>query len=57
METYSSNELTDQDALRVITKATRSTEAEGREPLDELYASILKRTRNGLGFQLATRPW
>jgi len=41
METYSRNELTEEEALRVIREAMRSTEAEARELLDELYASIL----------------
>jgi len=54
METYSRNELSSEEALRVIREAMRSTEAEARELLDELYASILKRTGNGLSFQLAS---
>lgn len=54
METYSRNELTEAEALRVIREAIRSTETESRELLDELYASILKRTGNGLSFQLAS---
>jgi hypothetical protein len=54
METYSRNELTQEEALRVIREAMRTTEAEARGLLDELYASILKRTGNGLAFQLAS---
>lgn len=54
METYSRSELTDAEALRVIREAMRSTEVEARELLDELYASILRRTGNGLAFQLAS---
>jgi hypothetical protein len=54
METYSRNELSEEEALRVIREAMRNTEAEARELLDELYASILKRTGNGLSFQHAS---
>jgi hypothetical protein len=54
METYSRNELTEAEALRVIRDAMHITEEESRELLFELYASILKRTGNGLSFQLAS---
>jgi len=54
METYSRNELTEEEALRVIREAMRVTEDESRELLNELYASILKRTGNGLSIQLAS---
>jgi hypothetical protein len=54
METYSRNELTEEEALRVIREAVRLTEQQARELLDELYASILKRTGNGLSFLLAS---
>jgi len=54
METYSRNELTEAEALRVIRDAMRITQEESRELLYELYASILKRTGNGLSFQLAS---
>lgn len=54
METYSRNELTEPEAMRVIREAMRITEDEARALLDELYASILKRTANGLSFQLAS---
>ena len=54
METYSRNELTEEEALRVIRDAMRLTEQQARELLNELYASILKRTGNGLSFQLAS---
>ena len=54
METYSRNELTEAEALRVIRDAMHITEEESRELLYELYASILKRTGNGLSFQLAS---
>jgi hypothetical protein len=54
METYSRNELTEQEALRVVREAMRISEQESLELLNELYGSILKRTGNGLGFQLAS---
>ena len=54
METYSRNELTEEEGLRVIKEAMRKTEAEARELLNELFASILKRTGNGLSFLLAS---
>ena len=44
--------LTEDEALGVITAAMRISEAEARGLLDELYASILKRTANGLAFQM-----
>lgn len=54
METYSRNELTEEEALRVIREAMHVTEQESQELLHELYASIIKRTGNGLSFQLAS---
>jgi hypothetical protein len=54
METYSRNELTEEEALRVIGEAMHITEQESRDLFNELYASILKRTGNGLSFQLAS---
>ena len=54
METYSRNELTEEEALRVIREAMHVTEQESQELLHQLYASILKRTGNGLSFQLAS---
>lgn len=54
METYSRNELTEPEAMRVIREAMRITEEEARTLLNELYASILKRTANGFSFQLAS---
>ena len=54
MKTYSRNELTEEEALRVIREAMHVTEQESHELLHELYASILKRTGNGLSFQLAS---
>lgn len=54
METYCRNELTEEEALRVIRESMRVTVEQSRAMLDELYASILKRTGNGLSFQLAS---
>jgi hypothetical protein len=52
LETYSRNELTEDEAFGVIKAAMRISDAEARALLDELYASILKRTANGLTFQM-----
>jgi hypothetical protein len=52
LETYSRNELSEEEALRVITQAMRISDADAQRLLDELYASILKRTANGLAFQM-----
>ena len=54
METYSRNELTEEESLLIISEAMRLTERQARELLHELYASILKRTGNGLSFLLAS---
>jgi hypothetical protein len=54
METYSRNELTEAEALRVIRDAMRFTEEGSRQLLNELYGSILKSTGSGLSFQLAS---
>ena len=54
LEVYSRNELTEQEALRVIRTSMRLSEAEARDLLDELYGSILRRTANGLAFQMRT---
>ena len=51
-ETCSRNELTENEAFRVIKEAMRKTDEEARILLDELYNSILKRTSNGLAFQM-----
>ncbi len=51
-ETCSRNELTEDEAFRVIKEAMRIPDAEARALLDELYNSILKRTSNGLAFQM-----
>jgi hypothetical protein len=52
LETYSRNELTEEEALRVIKQSMRIADREASTLLDELYASILKRTANGLAFQM-----
>ncbi len=52
LETYSRNELTEDEAFKVIKEAMRISDADARKLLDELYASILKRTANGLAFQM-----
>lgn len=54
METYSRNELTEEEAMRLIRESMGSTDVEARNLLESLYASILKRTGNGLSFQLAS---
>jgi hypothetical protein len=51
-ETYSRNELTETEALRVIQQSMRITEEGARQMLDELHASILRRTVNGFAFQM-----
>jgi hypothetical protein len=52
METYCRNELTEHQALQVIRQAMLITEASAKELLLELYGSILRRTPNGLVFQM-----
>ncbi|MGA2115692.1 MAG: hypothetical protein ABSH56_13200 [Bryobacteraceae bacterium] len=54
LEVYSRDELTEQEALRVIRTSMRVSEVEARDLLDELYGSILRRTANGLAFQMRT---
>lgn len=51
-ETYCRNELTEAEALRVIQQSMRITEQGARQMLDELHASILRRTVNGFAFQM-----
>jgi hypothetical protein len=51
-ETCSRNELTEDEAFHVIKQAMRIQDAQARTLLDELYNSILKRTSNGLAFQM-----
>jgi hypothetical protein len=52
LETYSRNELTEVECLTLFREAMDINEAEAQEILNELYASILKRTSNGLAFQI-----
>jgi hypothetical protein len=52
LEVYSRNELTEGEALQVIRASMRISEHDARELLNELYASILRRTANGLAFQM-----
>lgn len=52
LETYSRNELTEVECLKLFREAMEINEAEAQELLNELYASILKRTSNGLAFQI-----
>lgn len=51
-ETYSRNELTDDEALRVLLEAIDLPETDARQILDELSHSILIRTSNGIAFQM-----
>jgi hypothetical protein len=51
-ETYCRNELTEAEALLVIRQAMRISDAEAEQILNELHASILKRTANGFAFQM-----
>ena len=52
LEVYSRNELSEDEAIQVMRASMRMTESEARQVLDELYGSILKRTGNGLAFQM-----
>jgi hypothetical protein len=52
LETYSRSELTHDECIKLFREAMDIDEAEAGEILNELYASILKRTPNGLAFQL-----
>lgn len=52
MEAYARNELTETEALAVIKKGMEIPDQEAAELLNELYNSILKRTTNGLAFQM-----
>ena len=52
METYSRNELTEEETIRVITGAWGASPSEAQAILAELYASVLRRTANGLAFQM-----
>jgi TIR domain/Pentapeptide repeats (8 copies) len=52
MEAYARNELTEAEALAVIKKGMTIPDQEASGLLNELYNSILKRTTNGLAFQM-----
>ena len=54
MEICSRNELTLDEATRVLTSAMNLSEERARVVLDELDRSILLRTPTGIGFQLAS---
>ena len=54
METYARNELSEAEALAVIKQSMKVQDGEAHRILNELYCSILKRTKNGLSFQLAS---
>jgi hypothetical protein len=54
METYARNELSESEALAVIKQSMKVQDGEAQRILNELYCSILKRTKNGLAFQLAS---
>src|SRR6266566_1668664 len=51
-ETYCRNELTEIEALHVIKQAMRISDDGAQQMLDELHASILRRTTNGFAFQM-----
>ena len=52
METYSRNELTESEAYQVIVQSMKMELDAAKSLLDELNASILKRTANGVAFQM-----
>jgi hypothetical protein len=52
LEVYSRNELTEEEAIQVIRAVMRISDEDAHDLLDELYGSILKRTGNGLAFQM-----
>ena len=52
IEAYSRNELSEDEAVRVIKASMRISTAEASDLLFELYGSILKRTAGGLAFQM-----
>jgi hypothetical protein len=52
MEIYARNELSQDEALRVIREAMHISAQDAVELLNELDKSILKRTTNGLAFQM-----
>jgi hypothetical protein len=54
METYARNELSEAEALAIIKESMNLQADQAERILNELYCSILKRTKNGLAFQLAS---
>jgi hypothetical protein len=54
METYARNELSEEEALAIIKQSMNLPGEQAERILNELYCSILKRTKNGLAFQLAS---
>ncbi len=54
METYARNELSEAEALAIIKESMNLQADQAGRILNELYCSILKRTKNGLAFQLAS---
>ena len=54
METYARNELSEAEALAIIKQSMNLQADQAEHILNELYCSILKRTKNGLAFQLAS---
>jgi hypothetical protein len=54
METFARNELGQEEALAIIEQSMNLPSEQAERILNELYCSILKRTKNGLAFQLAS---
>jgi hypothetical protein len=54
METYARNELSEDEAVAIIKQSMNLSDEQAVRILNELYCSILKRTKDGLAFQLAS---
>ena len=52
LETYSRNEITEDEALGLIKESWGASEPEAHGILEELSVSVLKRTASGLAFQM-----
>ena len=52
METYCRNELTEEEALRIIKQSMSISDGGAEEILRELYGSIIRPTANGFAFQM-----
>jgi hypothetical protein len=52
METYCRNELTEEEALRIIKQSMSISHSGAEEILRELYGSIIRPTANGFAFQM-----